>query len=954
MSTNRALTNVSAYAIATVWVGSTAAQSPEPANKPDSEPINEVIVTGIRQSLASAQAIKQNAEQIVDTITAEDIGRFPDTNIAESLQRISGIQIERNLGEGSNVAIRGLTQVRTELNGHDIFTANGGVGLSFDEVGPDLLSRVDVFKNPSAEMIEGSLGGTIDLRTRKPFDADGRVISMTPSYTYYDLAEDHGEGVSGLYSDRWDTGIGEFGLLLNASYQTSAFRQDLDQVEPYLWHGPNPDPDGAPVSSNFVPGHETENILVPKGGGFNVAGGDRARRSYSAAFQWRPSDSFEAYAQVLAANYAFRDTGLAFFATEDAAAPIGPYVVEDGVAVAGALASPSGLSITYAADRHTQTTDYNTGFTWNFTDRAKLVVDYQHIDAYVHQESMNLYLTPYSPRTGVTGLFTQDYNYLFDTRGKFPTQLSSDPTYFSNPANYGFTAIQPNHVRNDADGDSVRADLTWDFDDDALLKSVSSGVRYSKKTAINRETNLANWTAIGNTCANWSSAANCYRGSDFPEALENNPGQATLLRGRAADSVFGPILQWRLDHAQNPALAFADVLAISGQVITFGDLNNPRQATTSTADETDSAAYLRAAVGSTLGNMEWDGNIGVRYVRTEASGQGFEVLSYRTTSPTSISVTDPLDGGSDYNKLLPSLNLRLHITPSLQARFAFSQNIFRPSFTQLNPTFTLSPNYTDQALTPNTVNPNVPYDPVTNPYQGSGSAPGNPNLKPEQVTSFDVALEWYFARDGFASLTVFKKDLKDIIDSRPFVRTEDIPDVGVVQFNYNAATNVTEGYVRGFEIGGQTFFNSLPGALSGLGVAANYTLADSNAGTVASGNIGAQTTFAVPLMNLSRRSYNVMALYDHAGWNARIAYNWRDKYLNDIAENGAENLPIYFKAFGVIDASVSYDFNDHFSVTVDGQNLNDAVNYSYQGEPRFLRNYQINDRRFSVRMRWRN
>ena len=153
---NRSLTTVSVSAFAAVCaVGTATAQTTGPgdtskANKPELE---EVIVTGIRASLASAQAIKQEATQLVDSITAEDIGRFPDANIAESLQRISGIQIQRFRGEGSSVAIRGLSDVRTELNGHDIFTANGGVGLSFDEVGPDLLSRVDVYKNPSAEKI---------------------------------------------------------------------------------------------------------------------------------------------------------------------------------------------------------------------------------------------------------------------------------------------------------------------------------------------------------------------------------------------------------------------------------------------------------------------------------------------------------------------------------------------------------------------------------------------------------------------------------------------------------------------------------------------------------------------------------------------------------------------------------------------------------------------------------
>jgi len=248
---SRALTQVSMSALATVCaVGTAAAQVTDSGEKPKAVELQEVVVTGIRHSLATAQAIKQTSEQLVDSVTAEDIGRLPDADIAESLQRISGIQIRRNLGEGSTVAIRGLSEVRTEINGHDIFTANGGVLLSFEDVGPDLLSRVDVYKNPAAEMIEGGLGGTIDLRTRMPFDAPGQVISVTPSATYYDLAKKHGKGLSGLYSDRWNTAVGEVGLLLNASYQSSAFRQDLDQVEPYLWHGPNADLNGAPVQNH--------------------------------------------------------------------------------------------------------------------------------------------------------------------------------------------------------------------------------------------------------------------------------------------------------------------------------------------------------------------------------------------------------------------------------------------------------------------------------------------------------------------------------------------------------------------------------------------------------------------------------------------------------------------------------------------------------------------------------
>jgi TonB-dependent receptor len=919
-----------------------------------------IVVTGIRQSLASAEAIKKNADQLVDSITAQDIGRFPDVDVAESLQRIPGIQIQRNLGEGSVVAIRGLSDIRTELDGHDIFTANGGVGLSFEEIGPDLLSRVDVYKNPSAKMIEGSLGGTIDLRTRMPFDAEGQVIAATVSGTRYDLAKKNGWGASALYSNRWQTAIGEIGLLLNASAQKSDFRQDLDQVEPYIWHGPiSPSPDGGELQPSPVPGYESQDIQVPKGGGFNVAGGDRRRTSASAVLQWRPTSSVEAYAQFLTTTYHFRDTGVSFFATDDTAAPTGAYTVKNGVATSGELVNPGGISITYGANRRTRTSDFTTGVKWSITDRLHLVLDYQHIDASVRQDSMTLYITPYTSTNGVPGLFTANYDYVFDNRGKFPTQLAVDPVtgqpsdFFANPANYGYTAIQPDRTWNEAHGDTPRADLTWDFDDGSFIKSVSTGVRYSRKTAINRDTNVNNWITIGGTCANWSSASNCYKVSDFPQFVENNPGQATLLRGAASDLVFGPILQWQLSDALNPDAAFAHVKQISGQDISFGSFDNPNQSTTSSVREKDYAGYLLAEFGSDLGNMSWDGNVGVRFVKTDEVGTGFQVVSYRTagtgTTPSTVSTVSNFSGGRSYQTWLPSVNLRLHITPKLQARLALSKNIYRPTFTQLNPSYSLSPNYNGQDVTPLTVDTSRPYDPVTNPYQGSGSVSGNPNLKPERVTSFDGALEWYFARTGYAYLTLFKKNLRDIIDTRTFFRTETIPNVGVVQFNVSAVTNVTKGHVQGFEVGGQKFFDFLPGAFSGLGVQANYTRADSDAGTIASGTIGG-AAFKVPLINLSRDSYNLVALYDKYGLNVRVAYNWRSKYLDSINETGAQTLPIYFKPYGSLDASISYDFNKHVTVSIDGQNLTDTVNYSYQGQPIYLRNYQINDRRYSARL----
>ena len=206
------------------------ASAAEQANSDD----EAIIVTGLRASLASAQAIKMNSGQFVDSVTAVDIGKLPDLNVAEALQRISGIQITRNRGEGSSIAIRGLSQVRTEVNGRDSFGASGGRSLGFEDVPSELLAGVDVYKNPSAELVEGGIGGLINLRTRMPFDQKDFLFSATVGANHYDLIDTARFNGSVLLSKRFDTGIGEIGVLVDFSYFEGAFRSDEIVVEPYF------------------------------------------------------------------------------------------------------------------------------------------------------------------------------------------------------------------------------------------------------------------------------------------------------------------------------------------------------------------------------------------------------------------------------------------------------------------------------------------------------------------------------------------------------------------------------------------------------------------------------------------------------------------------------------------------------------------------------------------------
>ena len=204
-----------AFAVLMTLSGQTQAQSSASTQNTAGGIVEEVIVTGIRQSLESAQEIKQNAEQIVESVTAQDIGALPDRSVSEALQRIPGITLQRTnenrdparlASEGGAVFIRGLSWVRSETNGRDVFSAKDGRGLSFEDVSADLLAGIDVYKNPSAEMIEGGIGGIVNLRTRLPFDSQQQLLAFSADYNYTDLREDGFTSGNALFSDQWDVG----------------------------------------------------------------------------------------------------------------------------------------------------------------------------------------------------------------------------------------------------------------------------------------------------------------------------------------------------------------------------------------------------------------------------------------------------------------------------------------------------------------------------------------------------------------------------------------------------------------------------------------------------------------------------------------------------------------------------------------------------------------------------
>jgi len=865
-----------------------ATQEDKPVD-PAAIQLDTVQVTGTRSSVTKAQLVKQNAEQIVDSIVAEDIGKLPDNNVAEALQRISGIQVTRAYGEGSSIAIRGLTQVRTELNGRDIFTANDGRGLSLEDVSAELLAGINVYKNPSADMIEGGLGGTVDLRTRMPFDYDGMKVAGSAQYNYYDLADKGETAFSGLFSNRWQTGIGEIGLLVNLSQQDGSFRQDTVSIEP--WY----------IQTN-LPGHEGEEVWVPHGAGTNTTEGDRKRKTGAVALQWRPNDDVEVYAQVLRSDYDFQWHDYSFFAYSGDADMIGSQAANDivvndrGDFVSGTFVNTPADSNTSLTTRHSVTTDYSAGAKWTVTPSLTLSTDLQYVDATTKG-------TRYILGTGMDAV----PQYTMDLSGSVPrltvTDAAGNAGYLADANNYtGWKFHLDNKDDNEATQFAWRSDMDLAFDD-SFVRSFKAGVRYTDRDATNRG-NVWRYMWLGGVPF-----------GDYPSVgLVQNP-ITDFFRGGYG---FGPTLTAADSAVENYEQTLS---AFGADPLTFGPNNINSQT------EKTYTAYGLLRFGVDDAGIPFDGNIGVRVVRTEVTSDG-----WRTAQAAEGGGLLPVNVSQTYTDVLPSLNLRWFLTDQLQWRFAASRGLSRPTFDKLNPNLSLSTGADSNGAITHT-----------------GSA-GNPNLQPMTADQFDTALEWYFGKGSMVYGTAFYKKVKGFIANAVF-REQYLDNEGnLIDWDITRPVNGDEGTIKGAEIGYTQFFDFLPGWLSGFGLQTNYTYVDSEApsptATDTNGN-----PLIVPLEGLSKNSYNVILSYELPKFQARVAYNWRSDWLVTTAGNGTGNLPVYNKGFGQLDASIRYNINDMWSVSLDGTNLLDTRLESYTGFDTRYRDFVINDRRYGLTLR---
>ena len=968
-----------------------APKSAAAAPADDATSMGEVVVTAIRRSLASSQALKQDSATVVDAITAEDIGALPDRSVTETLQRIPGVAINRFENsndpdhfspEGQGVVIRGLPYVESQFNGRDAFTASRGRAISFQDIPPELLSRIEVYKNQTADQIEGGIAGNVNLVTRRPLDTNKDLFAFTVQGNYGDLDEKWAPEASVLGSKQWDTSIGRIGILGSVSYSRLYTRSD--GVEISSW---------TPRPGSTLPGATAgQTYYIPVGGGYRQQEFDRKRTGYSAALQWESLD------KKWLATFQFLRTKTTQQWNEDTFESVQDFGAENLVPVAGqpltfdsqrrltqgtfTFGGPGNqggvpnngiaqVSESRGVDEGSTTNDYSGHLRWQATDRLKFDFDFQYTNSTAFDTDLGLY-------TDTRG------DEQFDLRGsvpKFTRLVPAGAIYssFTDPRSSYYRAAIDHIEQDDGKEYAAKIDGEFDFGADSFLRDVKFGVRYADRSQKVRS-DAYNWNHISET---WDGTGAVFVSQISPPGIGLHDFGRNFFRGDAtATPVFGYLPNAGANYAKAIATiraieAFADLRGNSccgrfGPLstrdgvlpVSMGGDGIHRPSEISDNDEKTYAAYTRFDFGwkniAALRGAGIDGNVGVRYVRTESSSNGFLQFPFASnvfsqsvvcpppagvvTAPSAYNICSNTpaqraaliafaDGSFAANKVsqsfddfLPSVNLRLSVSPQLQFRFAWARALTRPSFNDLL-------NYASFSLyTPATTG-------LNNPIPGyQAYASGNPRLRPTKADNFDWTAEWYFSKVGSLTAGVFYKKLTNVYsvsNGQTSLDPNGVPinlDSGTAGglVNYTNASGTTlpvvffgtfnnnrEVNVKGIELAYQQVYTFLPAPFDGLGLNVNATYIDADK-LDGQANIYKLT---LPFPGVSRYNVNAAIFYEKYGISARMAYNWRSQYLITARDVVFPNQPTYQAENGQLDGSLFYTVTPHIKVGIEGNNI---------------------------------
>ncbi|GAB2504261.1 TonB-dependent receptor [Lysobacter humi (ex Lee et al. 2017)] len=955
--------------------------------------LDSVVVKGIRGSLTSSMNLKRDSQGVVDGIVAEDMGKFPDTNLAESLQRITGVSIDRVNGEGSRITVRGVGPDFNlvlfngrQMPGARIEDAGASNSRSFDfaNLASEAVSEIEVYKTSRVDVPTGGLGATVNIKSARPLDNTGTRANFGLKAVHDTSVEnlpDHLQGsrvtpeVSGIYSTTF--GGDRFGIALSASYQEReygfsqvnvgngwrSFRGDENN-----W-GTIPQP-GQPGSERITnrPG-PTDIYSVPQNLNYNVNGVRRERTNGQLVFQYAPTDDFTAtldytYSENRVQSRRNEMSVWFNFGPSSSSWTDGPVA---GPNVYSEIINPANSDFAMGgAQNATKNENGSLGLNleWDVSDRLKLGLDYHDSSAESGADS------PWgsSGVLGTAGFF----------RGTTTVDFSGDFPILNVQLPPGMT--RPDASLMQVTGSTFRNSYMKSEVEQLQLGGSYSFENFSKLDFGVAATEVNNRSAFSNVQMDtWGGATSP---ADYPDQvwrLDEMGRYFDAFPGASSPNFSDAFFVWDFETVRQLA---EDAWARRG-----GDPAMYRASPVFTTDrrvtEKSQSAYLEWSQTWDMA-MPLSVALGVRYEKTEVTSSALvptpTAISWGSANELNI-INGPANFTTlrgEYRYWLPSLDTSLDVTDSLKLRASYGHTIGRPGWGDIQGGQTL--------------------DAIVRVDGGVG-AQGNPALEPLRSKNIDLSLEWYYGRSSYLSLGYFRKNIDNYIGTTQIVDTPfdlhtpvggarwnqavasgcaatdvvcirnyifanfngqpGVTQTGVdstgnrtgtivgqpgdplAQFRISTPANQRSASLDGWELNVQHLFGE-----SGFGLSANYTIVDSSL-TYDNYRIGEQ--FA--LEGLSD-SANLVGFYEKGPWSIRAAYNWRDKFLAGRFDGTGPN-PVYVEDYGQIDLNVSYTLNDRLSFAFEGINLTDETVRLHSRHPNQLEFLTQTGPRYMVGVRYK-
>lgn len=888
---------------ATPAAADSAAQEAAPESV---DTLETITVTGYRASLEKALDIKRSEKGVVDAIVAEDIGKFPDLNLAESLQRIPGVVITRDAGEGRNISVRGLGPdfTRVRLNGLEALStvgssdgqggANRSRGFDFNVFASELFSQLIVRKTPSADVDEGSLGATVDLRTARPFDYNGFTATANLQGNFNDVAESTTPRFAGLISNSFADG--KFGALLSVAYSE---RETVEEgTGTVRWTGGQSN-GGFNAASPFAEALSAD-VYAPRFPRYTLMEHDQKRTGVTGALQFKPGDNTLFTLEALYSKIdAQRDekyieaNGL----SKSGATGKPQIMVNDGEIRNGALVYAQMDNVDIRAEnRHDEWTTEFSQFSLDgehhFNDSFKLS---GKLGTSVSKHDNPVQATIMMDKLDVDG-------YSYDYRGNMNEPVFDygfDPT---DPAGWDLSVIRMRANQIENSFDTGQLDFQWTANASLTLKG---GVQFKKYGFESHEQRRRG----AETIVPAFSGGTLDMPADMTElgslnGINGSPGTWVVPDFAALASLFDIF-----GGGSFTGINSANGAAASGSFALDNYAPSDRSVT-----EKDRSLYLMGEFGFDLGSIPVSGNAGVRHVRTSQSSSGIATVNGALV---------PITVDRDYSDTLPAMNLVAEITPDFLVRLGAAKVMSRPGLGSLTPGVTVNVSGSARTI-----------------------AAGNPFLEPIRATTVDLGFEWYFDEGAMLGLGLFYKDLKSFIQNtrQTMVYSETGLPVSLLdgtgatpsdEFVLSVPLNTPGGKVKGAEFTYVQPFTFLPGFWRDFGMQFNYTYVSSEIQYLLSNGSSAQKD---QFTGMSPHSWNATLFYEGKRFSGRVSATNRNDYLiqvpgTEAGFNSAANGVHGQSGTTFVDASVRWKFNEHFELSLEGSNLTDEAQESWVANP---------------------